>query len=98
MKGALPNEVRITALSVDPDNREIVYIGTERGLFWSNDGGAEWHPARLYQGERFEKQVNQLLPLSDGIIWVATEENGVLLGVDRIPKGGLLAALRKRLG
>ncbi|MCG3116804.1 MAG: YCF48-related protein [Candidatus Manganitrophus sp. SA1] len=98
MKGAFPNEVRITALSVDPKYREIVYIGTERGLFWSNDGGAEWHPARLYQGERFEKQVNQLLPLSDGTIWVATEENGVLLGVDRIPKGGLLAKLRKRLG
>lgn len=97
MKGALPNEVRITALSVDPKYREIVYIGTERGLFWSNDGGAEWHPARLYQGERFEKRVNQILPFSDGTVWVATEENGVLLGVDRIPKGGFLATLRKRL-
>lgn len=98
MKGTLPSGVKMTALSVDPRNREILYIGSERGLLWSNDGGAEWHPARLYQGERFEKRVNQILPVSNGAIWVATEENGVLLGVDRIPKGGLLGRLRQRLG
>lgn len=98
LKGALPNGVRITALSVDSKNREVIYIGSERGLLWSNDGGEHWHSARLYQGERFEKQVNQILPVSNGSIWLATEENGVILGVDRIPKGGLLQKLRRRLG
>jgi len=98
LKGALPNGVKITALSVDPKNPEILYIGSERGLLWSNDGGADWHPARLYQGERFEKQVNQILPAANGSVWLATEENGVLLGVDRIPKPGLLGKLRQRLG
>jgi hypothetical protein len=88
----------MTALSVDPKDREIIYVGSERGLLWSNDGGEHWHPARLYQGERFEKQVNQILPVSNGSIWLATEENGVILGVDRIPKGGLLQKLRQRLG
>ncbi len=98
MRGALPSGVRITALSVDPDHREVIYIGSERGLLWSNDEGADWHPARLYQGERFEKQINQILPVSNGSIWLATEENGVILGVDRIPKPGLLGKLRQRLG
>jgi ligand-binding sensor domain-containing protein len=97
IKGALPSGLKMTALSIDPKNPEIIYVGSERGLLWSNDGGMEWHPARLYQGERFEKQVNQILPVSNGSIWLATEENGVILGVDRIPRRGLLGKLRQRL-
>lgn len=98
IKGDLPNGVRLTALSVDPQNREVLYIGSDRGLLWSNDGGGHWHLARLYHGERFEKQVNQIIPVSNGSIWLATEENGVILGIDRIPKGGLFERLRQRLG
>lgn len=98
IKGDLPTGIRMTAMSVDPENREIIYVGSERGLFWSNDGGSRWHPARLYQGERFEKQVNQVLPVSNGSVWLATEESGVLLGVDRIPRGGLFGRLKQRLG
>ncbi len=98
IKGDLPNGIRMTALSVDPRDRKIMYVGSERGLLWSNDDGLHWHLARLYHGERFEKQVNQVLPVSNGSIWLATEENGVILGVDRIPKRGLFGMFQQHLG
>lgn len=92
----LPIGLKITAVAADAHG--ALYVGSERGLFWSGDGGAAWHPARLYQGERFEKRVNQILPQSDGAVWLATEENGVLLGVNKVPsRGRWVQWLKRRL-
>ncbi|MFY9268228.1 MAG: hypothetical protein WAO55_00595 [Candidatus Manganitrophaceae bacterium] len=99
MQGDLPTGLKIASLAVDPKDRTVIYLGSNRGLFWSNDGGIHWHPARLYQGERFERTINRILPAGNGSLWVATEEDGVVLGVDRIPHGGPFSRwLRKRLG
>lgn len=99
IKGNLPIGLKITALAIDTQDRGVLYLGSDRGLFWSGDGGATWHPARLYQGERFEKQVNQILPLSNGSIWLATEEDGVLLGVNKVPRGSRWVQwFKQRLG
>ncbi|HLG23129.1 MAG TPA: hypothetical protein VI382_09955 [Candidatus Manganitrophaceae bacterium] len=86
LKGNLPAGAKITSLAADPNDRDLLYAGSDRGLFWSGDGGANWRLARLYQGERFEKQVNQIVPTPIGIIWVATEEDGVMFAVDKIPR------------
>ncbi|HZR45858.1 MAG TPA: hypothetical protein VFA47_04085 [Candidatus Manganitrophaceae bacterium] len=95
LKSRLPGEGTVTSLAVDPETRDVLYIGSDRGLFWSNDGGAEWHLARLYQGGRFEKRVNQILPTATPALWVATEEDGVFLGIERIPKKSWLQRLMK---
>jgi len=85
----------VTSLAGDPESHDVLYIGSDHGLFWSNDGGAEWHLARLYQGGRFEKRVNQILPTATPALWVATEEDGVFLGIERIPKRSWLQRLMK---
>jgi ligand-binding sensor domain-containing protein len=95
LKGRLPGEGTVTSLAVDPETHDVLYVGSDRGLFWSNDGGAEWHLARLYQGGRFEKRVNQILPTASPALWVATEEDGVFLGIERIPKKNWLQRLMK---
>lgn len=95
LKSRLPGEGTVTSLAVDPETRDVLYIGSDHGLFWSNDGGAEWHLARLYQGGRFEKRVNQILPTATPALWVATEEDGVFLGIERIPKKSWLQRLVK---
>lgn len=95
LKAHLPGEGSVTSLAVDPETRGVLYVGSDRGLFWTNDGGAEWHLARLYQGSRFEKRVNQILPTATPALWVATEEDGVFLGIERIPKKNWLQRLLK---
>lgn len=95
LKGHLPGDGTVTSLAVDPETRDVLYVGSDRGLFWTNDGGAEWHLARLYQGGRFEKRVNQILPTATPALWVATEEDGVFLGIERIPKKNWLQRLMK---
>jgi photosystem II stability/assembly factor-like uncharacterized protein len=44
--GNLPPEGHVHVLRCDPVNRDLLYAGTEFGLFLSLDGGASWHPFR----------------------------------------------------
>ena len=39
--GALP-EMPVFSLTMHPKNHQVLYIGTEFGLFWSTDGGQHW--------------------------------------------------------
>jgi len=96
LRTALPAETVITALAVDSRTPGLILLGTHRGLLWHGhhgreDEGENWHPARLYQGERFERQINHMLPINNGMILIATESEGVVLGIARIPKRGLWA-------
>lgn len=43
LAGNLPSEP-VTALAEDPDNRNVLYLGTDLGVFASTDGGASWAP------------------------------------------------------
>jgi photosystem II stability/assembly factor-like uncharacterized protein len=42
LHGALDG-VRVETLAVDPEDHRTVYAGTDRGVFWSTDGGLRWH-------------------------------------------------------
>ncbi len=86
--GTLPDIGRIMSFVAHPEDRDVLYIGSTRGLYVSADGGENWHSAHLQGGELYERQVNQVLPTVDDLVWVATEEEGVLLGIDKIPKWG----------
>ena len=39
---ALLADVRVEALAIDPQQRQTVYAGTDRGVFWTADGGQSW--------------------------------------------------------
>ncbi len=40
----LPAPLSIRALAFDPERAGLVYLGTSRGVFLSEDGGASWRP------------------------------------------------------
>jgi len=47
--GGLPNKAdanpgQVTAISVMPFNPRIIFVGTDVGVFWSQDGGVNWLP------------------------------------------------------
>ncbi len=88
--GTPPREGRMISFVVHPDDRDVLYIGSTSGLYVSANGGESWHHAHLHGGGVYERQVNDVLPMADGLVWLATEEEGVLLGVDRTPKRGNL--------
>jgi len=85
----LPPGLQIKALSADPHRSEVLYLGTDRGLFWSADNGETWMPAMLYQGQVYEGQVNQILPAGSGALWLGTEADGVVLGILKFPHTNL---------
>ncbi len=90
IEGPLPSGISILSLAVAPGGIDTLFLGTDRGLFFREDGGEGWRPAHLYQGERFEKRVTRLLPMGEETLWAGTETEGVFLGVRRIPKSGLM--------
>ncbi|MFA4888779.1 MAG: hypothetical protein WC628_04310 [Candidatus Omnitrophota bacterium] len=55
-----------------PDNLEIIYFGTNKGLFKSGDGGATWQNILLLRGQN--KKLNFILrdPLQQGALYAAT--------------------------
>ena len=44
VRGDLPGGAPVHVVRADPGNRELLYAGTERGLWASADGGRHWHP------------------------------------------------------
>ena len=46
----LPEAVNVHAITVHPDNPDIVYLGTNRGPFRSTDRGERWERPPFYEG------------------------------------------------
>ena len=65
----LPNRGSIYAIEEDHIDQDLLFIGTEFGVFFSNDGGAEW------------KQLNSGLPtIAVRDIAIQERENDLVLG------------------
>lgn len=47
LDGSLPANIYLHAIREDVRNRNLLYLGTERGVSWSNDGGKSWQPLKL---------------------------------------------------
>ena len=43
----LPQDVYLHSVKIDPVRPEILYLGSERGVAFSTDGGASWHSLKL---------------------------------------------------
>jgi photosystem II stability/assembly factor-like uncharacterized protein len=46
LAGDLPAERVVRSVREDPRNPEVLWLGTEMGLFWSPDRGGSWHEIR----------------------------------------------------
>ena len=58
----------ITALLIDPEDAENVFVGTENGVFHSTDGGQTWEEAN--QGLEYGRQVRSLALSADRTLYV----------------------------
>ncbi|HEV8578769.1 MAG TPA: glycosyl hydrolase [Thermoanaerobaculia bacterium] len=47
LDGGLPRDVYLHSVREDPAHRGQLYLGTERGVAFSRDDGATWHPLKL---------------------------------------------------
>jgi photosystem II stability/assembly factor-like uncharacterized protein len=47
LDGPLPRDVYLHVVREDPKRRGLLYLGTERGVMYSPDGGASWEPLQL---------------------------------------------------
>ena len=47
LDAALPQDVYLHAVREDPKRKGLLYVGTERGVWFSPDDGATWQPLRL---------------------------------------------------
>lgn len=47
LDASLPQDVYLHAVREDPKKKGQLYLGTERGVMFSTDGGASWEPLRL---------------------------------------------------
>ncbi|MFQ5588894.1 MAG: hypothetical protein ACE5F7_08635 [Nitrospiria bacterium] len=83
LKGDLPSGVEILSIAVDPHNSNILYLGTAQGLLWSKDNGKTWQPANLYDGAAFKGKIHQVLPTDSSAVWLATDADGVVLGISK---------------
>ncbi len=45
--GDLPADGFVRAVREDPVRKDLLFCGTERGLYWSLDAGAHWRPLRM---------------------------------------------------
>jgi photosystem II stability/assembly factor-like uncharacterized protein len=45
--GQLPRDIYLHAVREDPETPGLIYVGTEQGVVFSRDGGANWHSLRL---------------------------------------------------
>ncbi len=91
------NGLEIQSIAVDPHNSDILYVGTNQGLIWSADNGASWEKARLYHGEKFEDTVHQVLATDNSAIWLATEKEGVVIGISKPARRNVLQQLTDRI-
>ena len=47
LDGSLPREDYLHAVREDPVDRQLLYLGTERGVSYTTDGGRSWQPLKL---------------------------------------------------
>lgn len=88
--GAIPKGLSIRSIAADPHDSKLLYIGTDRGLFWSLDNGENWQAAELYTGGFYEGKINQVVTTTSSAIWLATEADGVVLAISKPAKRSTL--------
>src|SRR5882724_13148025 len=51
LTNGLPQETDVHAITVHPDNPNVIYLGTTKGAFRSSNRGTSWERLRLPDGD-----------------------------------------------
>lgn len=85
---SLPSDL-VSSLVVDPSNPQVLYLGTDRGLYKSTDGGARWTtllqgspPEAPYPSQYLWSTTIAVDPANPRTIYVGTVTNGIYKSTD----------------
>ena len=83
VSGTLPSRGNVQVIKEDPKNRNLLYAGTEFGLFISLDGGTKWEP--FMTGYPVVRTDDILVHPRDGDLIVATHGRSIWIADDITP-------------
>jgi hypothetical protein len=83
VSGSLPTRGNVQVIREDPKNRNLLYAGTEFGLFISVDGGTKWEP--FMTGYPVVRTDDILVHPRDGDLIVATHGRSIWIADDITP-------------
>jgi photosystem II stability/assembly factor-like uncharacterized protein len=90
----LPDNQYVRTIRPDPHNPNLVYAGTENGIFISYDGGAHWQNFRLNLPQvsvrdiRFQPEFNDLVIATHGRSFWVLDDATSLQGADKAQSAG----------
>jgi photosystem II stability/assembly factor-like uncharacterized protein len=90
--GNLPQYGNVQVIREDPKNKDLLYVGTEFGLFLSLDGGAHWD--RFMNNYPTVRTDDILVHPRDGDLIIATHGRSVWIADDITPLQQLTTAVR----
>ncbi|MEO5657168.1 MAG: hypothetical protein ABIO65_04080, partial [Nitrospiria bacterium] len=79
----LPEGSAIGSLAVIGGERDLLVAATSGGVWWTADSGAEWHPSH---GRLPAVPFQTIHAAETGLILAGSEEHGVFVGVDLVPR------------
>jgi ligand-binding sensor domain-containing protein len=82
----LPSNGTVQTLAQDPQRPSLLYAGTSRGLFVSQNGGDRWEPAAIHDEDAAKIDVRSIAIQPDGMLFIGTADTGVLVGINRLPQ------------
>ncbi|MBV8281955.1 MAG: hypothetical protein JO347_07825, partial [Candidatus Eremiobacteraeota bacterium] len=99
--GDLPPDQFVRAIRQDPKNSNVLYAGTNRGVFVTLDGGAHWHslrlnmPASAIYDLEIQPEANDLVVAAHGRgVWILDDLTSVQRFADVQPAGVTLFPVR----
>jgi hypothetical protein len=80
----LPGGVRVVSVAVESSgSRDILFVATTGGLWWSGEAGAQWRSA---QGRLSGVPFHTVLADGSGLVVAGSDEHGVFVGVNLASK------------
>ncbi len=81
-KDKFPPRTRLQAIAISPRAAEVVYLGTDRGVYRSDDQGHSWSAANDGLPANADIQAIAIDPARAETLFAATTANGVVVGKD----------------
>jgi photosystem II stability/assembly factor-like uncharacterized protein len=91
LQNGLPADARLYSVVINHHQTEEVYVGTEKGLFKTSDGGFSWEPTSFKEDVQqliiHPKEKNILYALSGGVPFISTDGGLKWIRInDNLPK------------
>ncbi|HEX9076833.1 MAG TPA: TniB family NTP-binding protein, partial [Anaerolineae bacterium] len=84
-RGAFPTRVRFQSFAGNPGNTDVMYLGTDRGVYRTDDEGKTWLASNDGLPPGADVQTIAIDPRAPEKIFVGTNGDGVIAGVDQLP-------------